>query len=65
MTIKDNQNTAVPVFWPDEYGQAGDDNGGLLFGIYYLDDDGEILDAEWFATAHERDAELTAVSQDD
>jgi hypothetical protein len=34
-----------------------DDNGGLLFGINWLDGEGEdkyIIDCEWFATAEER-----------
>lgn len=31
-----------------------DDNDGLIFGINWLDDDGVIVDCEWFATEDER-----------
>lgn len=31
-----------------------DDNNGLEYGINWLDDDGEILDCEWYKTEEER-----------
>lgn len=41
---------------PDEAREIfGDENEGLLFGINWLDENGEfIVDCEWFATAEER-----------
>jgi hypothetical protein len=40
---------------PDEARETfQDDNEGLLFGINWLDEDGNILDCEWFATDEER-----------
>lgn len=35
-------------------GPNKDDNGGLEYGVYWLDDNYEICDAEWFATDEER-----------
>lgn len=31
-----------------------DDNGGLVYGINWIDKDGEIIDCEWFKTEKER-----------
>ena len=31
-----------------------DNNEGLIFGIHWLDEDGNVLDCEWFATEEER-----------
>ena len=40
---------------PDEARKIfGDNNNDLLFGINWLDEDNNILDCEWFATAEER-----------
>ena len=31
-----------------------DDNDGLIYGIHWLDEDGNICDCEWFKTEEER-----------
>lgn len=31
-----------------------DNNGGLVLGINWLDDEGEVVDCEWFKTEEER-----------
>lgn len=31
-----------------------DDNEGLIYGIHWLDDDGIVVDCEWFKTEEER-----------
>lgn len=34
--------------------EFNDDNGGYLFGIYWLNEYGYVLDCEWFKTEEER-----------
>lgn len=31
-----------------------DNNDGLIYGIYWLDDNGQVCDVEWFKTEQER-----------
>lgn len=40
----------------DCYYDEDDDNGGLIYGIHWEDDEGQIVEAEWFATVEERHA---------
>ena len=35
-----------------------DNNEGLIYGIEYIDEVGDVADVEWFSTAEERDEEL-------
>ena len=46
------------VNWHDETGNDTGDTEGLEFGIYYLDENREVVDAEWFATEEERELAL-------
>ena len=32
-----------------------DENSGLTYGINWLDDDGTVVDCEWFATVSDRE----------
>lgn len=43
----------------DEMGyEKSDDNQGLIYGVYWLDDNDECVDVEWFKTEQERHAEV-------
>ena len=35
-----------------------DNNNGLIYGIYWLDDNREVVEVEWFKTDKERKAEV-------
>jgi len=48
------EEIAYAVSW-----EGKDDNNGLIYGIEYTDEDGEVADVEWFSTADERDDELS------
>ena len=39
------------------------DNDGLIFGVYYIDNDGNILDVEWYASNAERAKAIVGNSQ--
>ena len=56
------EGVGYPVKWEDvrkdmKYPKE-DNNGGLIYGIEWVDDEEEIVDISWFATAAERDADL-------
>ena len=35
-----------------------DDNNGLIYGIYYLDDEEQVQDVSWFKTIEERTKQM-------
>ena len=35
-----------------------DNNNGLIYGIYWLDDNGDVVDVEWFETEEDRRNEV-------
>ncbi len=49
----EDMEVAYAVMWEGK----DDDNGGLIYGIEYMDGE-EVSDVEWFKTSDERDAEL-------
>ncbi len=49
----EEMEVAYAVMWEGK----DDDNGGLIYGIEYMDGE-EVSDVEWFKTSDERDAEL-------
>lgn len=57
-------NTLKAVNWFDEGLSEfyGDDNQGLIYGIYAYDDGEDFpIDVQWFKTESERDANMEAV----
>lgn len=48
--------------WSDVKEETGypedDDNCGLIYGIYWLDDNGEVVEVEWFETEEDRRNEV-------
>ena len=44
--------------------QYEDDNNGYIYGLYYIDKDGQIMDAEWFRTEEERISEIVKLNND-
>lgn len=56
------------VLWQDikndfVQGENTDDNNGLEFGVYWLDDNDQICDAEWFKTDEERFGEVDTTNK--
>jgi len=49
MTLKEK------VYWYDH--KPSDDNKGFIYGIYYFENQFEIIDWKWFKTEKERDLE--------
>jgi hypothetical protein len=44
----------IPVDWQGK----DDDNNGYIYGVEYIDDDGNTVDVEWFKHKKERDESL-------
>lgn len=49
-----NFTDTEPVDWVSKF----DNNDGYIFGIHYLDENGNIIDIQWFKTESERDQQL-------
>lgn len=43
---------------------ADDNNNGLIYGIYWLDDNYEVVDVEWFRSEEERYAEVIKTNKE-